>query len=234
MACLGPVVAALGVVLGGVGAPPPLVADAGGPYVVCQGRTGPVVLDASQSSAATGIPQVSWNVGGPVDFAPPDAVGIIAVVPSSAFGPDPGPRTVDVLVTDAGGASDTASAVVNVFAFADCPLPALVVHVPADVEVAAAAAGGAAVTYDASATGAVAGTILSCSEASGSTFRVGSTTVECTATEPGGNAAVASFGVTVLPPGGAAADAGGCGCGGSAPGGPLAVLLALGVLRRRR
>jgi hypothetical protein len=68
---------------------------------------------------------------------------------------------------------------------------------PAEVTKEATGPKGAAVTYSASATSSVAGVRLSCTPRSGSTFAIGETTVNCTATDGHGNVATASFKVIV-------------------------------------
>ena len=73
-----------------------------------------------------------------------------------------------------------------------------VVTVPADMTVEATGAGGAAVTFTASASDAVDGFLTpTCTPSSGSTFAFGSTKVTCSATDKGGNAGTATFTVTV-------------------------------------
>lgn len=73
-----------------------------------------------------------------------------------------------------------------------------VLSVPAGVVADATGCAGAAITYDVSAvddTDPAPG--VSCSPASGTSFPIGITTVQCTATDAAGNAAAASFTVTV-------------------------------------
>ena len=72
-----------------------------------------------------------------------------------------------------------------------------VVTVPANIVTGATSASGAAVSFSASATDLVAGSITpTCLPASGSTFALGATTVTCTASD-GSNTGSASFTVTV-------------------------------------
>lgn len=79
----------------------------------------------------------------------------------------------------------------------DCDPPVLTL--PADMTVEATGAGGATVTYTASASDAVDGPITpSCSPASGSLFALGSTVVTCSATDAAGNTATGTFSVTVV------------------------------------
>jgi hypothetical protein len=59
-------------------------------------------------------------------------------------------------------------------------------------------AGGTAVTYSATATDSVSGAVpVTCLPGSGSTFQIGATTVNCSASDQAGNSATGSFSVTV-------------------------------------
>jgi hypothetical protein len=74
-----------------------------------------------------------------------------------------------------------------------------VITVPGDMTVAATGSSGATVTYAASATDAVAGSVaVSCSPPSGNAFPLGGTTVTCNADDGHGNSSQASFTVTVV------------------------------------
>jgi hypothetical protein len=78
----------------------------------------------------------------------------------------------------------------------DTTAPAI--SVPASFTVSASSSSGIAVNYAVSATDAVDGTdAVTCTPASGATFRVGHTTVTCTATDAAGNSASRSFDVVV-------------------------------------
>ncbi|MCS6846773.1 MAG: HYR domain-containing protein [Anaerolineae bacterium] len=73
------------------------------------------------------------------------------------------------------------------------------INVPSDRAVEATGPSGATVRFDASARDAVDGPITpSCSPASGSTFALGKTTVQCSAADKAGNSASGSFEVTVV------------------------------------
>jgi hypothetical protein len=75
-----------------------------------------------------------------------------------------------------------------------------VVTLPADVTADATSSNGAAVSFTATATDDVDGSVpVTCSSASGSTFPVGTTTVSCSASDAAGNAATGNFTVTVKP-----------------------------------
>jgi hypothetical protein len=107
-----------------------------------------------------------------------------------------GTTTVSCTATDSHGNSSSGSFHVEVD-LVDTTPPVLTV--PADFTVTTGSAGGATVTYSASATDNVDGAITpSCSPASGSTFPVGATTVTCTATDAHSNTAQKTFTVTVV------------------------------------
>jgi len=74
-----------------------------------------------------------------------------------------------------------------------------VVTVPSDMTVGATDASGAVVTFTASATDDLDGTLTpTCTPPSGSTFPIGTITVTCEATDTAGNTGSASFDITVL------------------------------------
>ncbi|HEX7318165.1 MAG TPA: HYR domain-containing protein [Pyrinomonadaceae bacterium] len=82
------------------------------------------------------------------------------------------------------------------FTVLDTTAPTLTL--PADITVEADGPNGSVVTYDATANDAVSGTVnVTLSIASGSTFAIGTTTVNATATDAAGNTANGSFTVTV-------------------------------------
>lgn len=106
-----------------------------------------------------------------------------------------GTTTVQCTVTDSGGTT-TGSFNVTVV---DTTAPTLVV--PRDMTVEAPSADGIAVSFDATATDLVSGSVsATCSPASGSVFPVGNTAVTCTATDAAGNTATEGFTVTVTTP----------------------------------
>ena len=74
-----------------------------------------------------------------------------------------------------------------------------VITVPGDVRAAATEPSGAPLSYSASATPGTGATLssFSCSPASGSTFAIGTTTVNCNARDSAGNTASSSFTVTI-------------------------------------
>jgi fibronectin type 3 domain-containing protein len=105
-----------------------------------------------------------------------------------------GTTTVNCTATDTSGGL-VASGSFTVTVVDDPP----VVTVPSDMTVHTTSSGGTPVTYTASASDAVDGTLTpSCSPASGSTFVVGTTSVNCSATDSAGHTTNASFAVTVV------------------------------------
>jgi xanthine/CO dehydrogenase XdhC/CoxF family maturation factor len=133
-----------------------------------------------------------------VDFAATaaDAVdGDVAPTCVPASGSMFGFGTTPVQCTASDSASNpvTGSFTVTV---TDTTAPALTL--PATMTAAATSADGAVVTYDATATDAVEGVVaVACDPASGSTFVIGTTTVECSASDSLGNQSTGSFTVTV-------------------------------------
>jgi hypothetical protein len=128
------------------------------------------------------------GVGGPALPAP-------ACTPTSGSTFPLGTTTVQCTSTDGAGFSSTASFHVKV---QDTTGPTIG-NVPADITADATSSSGATVTYtNPTATDAVDGTDpVTCSPPSGSTFPLGTTTVNCTATDHAGNSSSASFHVTV-------------------------------------
>lgn len=107
-----------------------------------------------------------------------------------------GATTVTCTATDQAGNPASKTFKVTVV---DTTAPALTV--PADLTVSPKSAGGAPVTFAATATDNVdAAVTVSCLPASGSTFPIGATTVKCTAADRAANVASKSFKVTVSTP----------------------------------
>jgi hypothetical protein len=101
---------------------------------------------------------------------------------------------VNCSVTDSGGLSTSGMFNVTVV---DTTAPTL--HLPADLTAEATGPNGAAVSFSASASDLVDGSVsVNCSRASGSTFALGTTTVSCSASDARGNTASGSFSVTVV------------------------------------
>jgi len=97
---------------------------------------------------------------------------------------------------DITGAAPTATFTLTVSAPADTTAPTL--HLPGNMTVEATGASGSIVTYSATADDAnPAHPTVTCNPASGSTFALGTTTVNCSATDTASNTANGSFTVTV-------------------------------------
>jgi large repetitive protein len=182
--------------------------------------TTPVTCTASDSTGNTATGSFNVTVGDttPPDLVVPDDITVEATSPSGAVvmftaaandnadGPltpvcSPasgstfglGTTTVTCTATDSRGNSSTATFHVTV---RDTTPPTL--HLPSPITVSADAACVAVVTYTATATDLVDVTDpVVCSPASGSTFNLGTTTVNCSSTDAHGNTATGSFTVTV-------------------------------------
>ncbi|GEM_PF-2045792 len=107
-----------------------------------------------------------------------------------------GTTTVNCSARDAAGNAANGSFKVTV---RDTQPPALTL--PGDIAVDATSAAGAVVTYSVSATDVVDGPVpATCAPASGTTFKIGTTTVTCTAQDATGNVGTGNFNVTVRRP----------------------------------
>jgi hypothetical protein len=128
---------------------------------------------------------------------PDDDVASLSCTPASDSTFPLGTTTVSCAARDTNGNDSTAAFRVTV---QDTTAPSIA-GVPSDVTVAADPSGSAVVDYAGpTATDAVDGpVVVDCAPASGSTFALGTTAVKCTAADAHGNAATASFAVTVLP-----------------------------------
>ncbi len=166
------------------------VADATAPVIT---TVDDISVEASQSGGAT------------VAFTPPTAtdLGVDIDVTCSAFDPPVivqsgdffpvGTTTVTCSATDASNNTAIESFSVTV---ADTAAPQL--DLPSDITAILDDVSGAVVDYTATATDvADPAPSVVCAPASGSVFPVGSTTVDCTATDASGNSANGSFDVTV-------------------------------------
>src|SRR5439155_1042787 len=122
-----------------------------------------------------------------------DGLRVVTCTPASGSTFPLGPTTVTCTATDTKGNHGAASFTVTV---TDTAGP--VVTVPANATVEATGATGATFTYTATASDVVDGPrAATCTPASGSTFPLGATTVNCTAADAKGNNGAASFTVTV-------------------------------------
>ncbi len=145
-----------------------------------------ITAEATSASGAvvTYTASANDNVDGPV---------AVTCSPASGSTFPIGTTTVQCSATDAHGNTANGSFTVTV---RDTTPPALAL--PANITTEATSASGAVVTYTASANDGVDGPVaVTCSPASGSTFQIGTTTVQCSATDAHSNTANGSFTVTV-------------------------------------
>jgi hypothetical protein len=146
----------------------------------------PSTVEATSSPGAT----VSYSA-----IATDDVDGSVPVSCSPPSGSTfaIGENTITCAAVDVSGNRGTASATVRVV---DTTAPT--VSPPTLSPTDATGPEGATVTYTATASDAVSGSITpTCTPASGSTFPIGATTVTCTATDAAGNTGSATFDVTV-------------------------------------
>jgi hypothetical protein len=105
-----------------------------------------------------------------------------------------GETTISCSATDSHGNVSSGSFKINVV---DTTAPAL--NLPAGATGEATSSAGAAVTFAATASDAVDGSVaVTCTPASGSTFAIGHTTVQCSATDAHGNSSSDTFTVSVV------------------------------------
>ncbi len=162
------------------------------PLVPDNDNTPPVITAGNVVAEATG------PGGAVVSFtatAEDDVDGAVPVVadPASASTFSIGDTTVDLSAVDDAGNEATASFTVTV---QDTIAP-VITSVPADQTIEATSADGAVAIFDAVAKDAVGVASLTYSQASGTTFAIGTTTVTVTATDAAGNSSQQTFTVTV-------------------------------------
>lgn len=165
--------------------------------VVVQDTTPPSIAPTANVTASTANP-----AGTTVHYDTPTATDIVdstdpvTCSPASDTNFPIGTTTVNCTSTDAHGNTGRSTFTVTVTIIDTTPP---VVTVPSDMTVKSGSASGAAVTYSASATDNVDGSLTpSCNPSSGNTFPIGTTTVTCTATDSHGNTGTASFTITVV------------------------------------
>ncbi len=162
--------------------------------VTVRDTTPPVISNLPQdiSMEATGATTaVTWSQPTALDAV--SGSRTVACTPASGTAFTVGSHTIACSATDAAGNEATASFTVDV---GDTTAPVLAV--PSGIVAEATGPDGAAAGYETSATDVVDGAITPvCAPASGSTFALGTTTVECTATDAAGNKASATFPVTI-------------------------------------
>jgi HYR domain-containing protein len=157
-------------------------------------RTPPSLTVSGQVSAEATGPTgaaVSYQAPAAVDAAGPVAAGCS---PASGAVFPLGTTTVGCTAVDSAGNRGSASFTVTVV---DSTAPSLTIPTPVTLDSTSNA--GRMVTYAASATDLVSGTVaVSCSVPSESVFPIGQTTVTCTAKDAAGNTASRSFPVTIV------------------------------------
>src|SRR4051794_14488768 len=153
----------------------------------------PATITKEATSAAGVV--VDYTVGATDNV---DSNPKVACLPVSGSTFPVGTTTVNCTATDAAGNKSAGSFDAVVPAQPDIEPPAI--KVPETITATATSASGATVDYTVTGTDAKDGTVaVTCEPASGSTFPVGTTTVNCTATDAAGNKSAGSFDVVVAP-----------------------------------
>jgi uncharacterized repeat protein (TIGR01451 family) len=164
------------------------------PFALFEPLNQPLSLSLPPSLVA----EATSAAGASVDYTatagdPEDGSIATACLPPSGSMFSLGVATVACSATDSGGEQVSGSFTVTV---RDTTRPVL--FLPGTIAAIATSAAGAVVIYNPTATDLVDGSFTpACSPASGATYRVGTTSVTCTATDAHGNTAVGSFSVTV-------------------------------------
>ncbi|MBB5014500.1 HYR domain-containing protein [Rehaibacterium terrae] len=154
----------------------------------------PADITAEATSAAGASVGFSVTAQDAVDDAEPYEIGASGCAPPSGSVFPLGETTVACGAEDSAGNQASASFKVTVV---DTTPPAI--DVPDPITAEATSASGAEVSFAVSATDLVSGNVpVDCLPPSGSTFPLGTTTVECSASDAAGNGADASFDVTVV------------------------------------
>jgi hypothetical protein len=164
--------------------------------VTVQDTTAPVVANHANISGV----EATGPGGAVVTYANPSASDIVdnslsvSCSPASGSAFELGTTQVDCSATDDAGNTGSNSFDVTVV---DTAAPVVANH--ANITAEATGPGGAVVTYTNSASDLVDGSVaVTCSPLSGSAFALGTTTVDCSATDGAGNTGSNSFDVTVV------------------------------------
>ena len=151
------------------------------------GMPSDINLEATSGAGAV----ATWTAPNASDIV--DGDRSVSCIPASGSTFAIGSTTVNCTASDTRGNSASASFKVVV---KDSTAPSITA--PANMTLEATSAAGAAATFSVTANDVVDGSIVpTCTPSSGSTFALGTTTVNCSATDAHGNTAKASFTVTV-------------------------------------
>lgn len=152
----------------------------------------PAITDVVEEATGPDGAIVNFTLPTPTDLVDPSPT--ISASPTSGSQFALGETTVTVTAKDFSGNEATRTFKVTV---QDTTPPTL--SLPADITIEGNTLGGAIVSFTATANDIVDGPVaVSCTPASGSTFGLGETTVDCSATDAAGNTANGSFKVTVV------------------------------------
>ncbi len=153
-------------------------------------------LPANITAEATGPSGAALSYANPTATDLVDGVVVVTCAPLSGSTFPLGTTTVNCSAKDNAGNTASASFTVKV----QDTTPPTISGVPANITAEATGPSGAAVTYsNPTATDLVSGTVpVTCTIASGSTFPLGTTTVNCSASDNAGNTASASFKISVI------------------------------------
>lgn len=180
----------------------PPIANAGGPYHFCAG--GPMVLNASGSTDPEGgALTFAWDLSSPLTFSNVDGTTAVFDASSPVFLGSllPGIYQIGLRVTDDHAHSDSVFPNITIHSADDpdyCNTAPELTLSPSLTTYATSAAG-AQVSYTVTAADPQQGNIPPvCTPASNTIFAIGTTTVECTATDAHGLTDTGSFTVTVL------------------------------------
>jgi hypothetical protein len=161
-------------------------------HVIVEDTTPPSIAAHGDISVEATAPSTPVTYTTPTATDAVDGTDSVTCSPPSGVGFPVGPTTVNCSSTDAHGNTGHSS-----FKVAVSDTTAPTITVPADITTEATGPGGAHVSYTVTFADAVAVTTSSCLPASGALFGLGTTEVDCTASDAAGNTRNASFHVTV-------------------------------------
>jgi hypothetical protein len=167
----------------------------GGFQVTVNDTTGPVIAGHSDETVeATGAAGAIVSYSSPATSDAVDGPGTASCLPASGSGFSLGNTLVTCNATDSNG--NAAASTTFTIHVVDTTGPAL--NLPANITADATGTSGRVVTYFASATDLVDGPVaVICSPASGSTFPLGPTVVNCSATDSHSNSSSGSFMINI-------------------------------------